>query len=438
MVGHPYPHAASECKPMKVAIVGSGVSGLVAAYRLSDEHDVTVFEADDRMGGHVSTVDVEHEGKRHAIDTGFIVYNEQTYPKFSALLSELGVETKPSEMSFGLSCERTGVEWASRGLRSVFAQPGNLLSPAFLGMIRDLLRFNREVSTLFNNDSEKVALGDFLVGAGYSQRFIDHYIVPMGAAIWSAEPADFLRIPASTFVRFFENHGLLETNPSVSWRVVTGGSARYVEKLVAPFRHRIRVGSPVQAIRRARRHVEVASRYGLERFDRVVLAVHSEQALRLLVDPSGLERALLRSIAYQENEVVLHTDVSLLPRSARARASWNYRIPQQERARVLVTYDMNRLQGITSKAQYLVTLNDEGRIDPRDEIARFTYHHPVFDADAIAAQKRRHEISGTALTHYCGAYWGHGFHEDGVRSALDVCDELGLKSRVSAVQKLEG
>jgi len=414
---------------MKVAIIGSGVSGLVTAYHLHPHHEITVFEADERIGGHVSTVDVERDGKRHAIDTGFIVYNERTYPSFSALLAELGVETQPSEMSFGLSCERTGVEWASHGLRSVFAQPGNVLRPDFLRMIRDILRFNRESGALVHDDSEKVALGDFLMGAGYSQRFVDHYVVPMGAAIWSADPDDFLRFPATTFVRFFQNHGLLETNPSVRWRVVCGGSARYVEKLVAGFRDRIRVGAPVRAIRRARRHVEVASDRGVERFDRVVLAVHSDQALRLLVDPSGLERALLRSIDYQLNDVVLHTDESLLPRNVRARASWNYRIPQSDRSRVLVTYDMNRLQGIEADTRFLVTLNDAGRVAPRHEISRFDYHHPVFDARAIAAQRRRNEISGTAQTHYCGAYWGYGFHEDGVRSALDVCAEFGLEPR---------
>jgi len=379
----------------------------------------------------VSTVDVEAPGGRFAVDTGFIVYNERTYPCFIRLLAELGVETRPTEMSFGLSCERTGVEWASRGLDSVFTQRANLLRPGFLRMLRDVLRFNREARALVD-DREKVSLGDFLVGAGYSKRFVDHYVVPMGAAIWSAEPEAFLRFPAASFARFFENHGLLETNPSVPWRVVSGGSARYVEKLVAPFRERIRLETPVQAIRRQRRYVEVASRFGTERFDRVVLALHSDQALRLLVDPSGLERALLGRIGYQQNDVVLHDDPSLLARSPRARASWNYRIPREPRERVLVTYDMVRLQGLASPTPLLVTLNSDGRIAPERVFARFTYHHPVFDAEAMAAQKRRGEISGVARTHYCGAYWGYGFHEDGVRSALAVCAELGLEDAPGA------
>jgi predicted NAD/FAD-binding protein len=413
---------------MKIAIIGSGVSGLVVAHHAHRDHDVTLFEADDRIGGHVSTVEVARHGARHAIDTGFIVYNEHTYPRFARLLAELGVQTRPTEMSFGVCCERTGVAWASRGLGSVFAQRRNLLSPAFLRMLRDVVRFNREARALAAYEAEKASLGDFLAGAGYSRQFVEQYVVPMGAAIWSCEPEAFLRFPAASFVRFFENHGLLETRPSLAWRVVEGGSATYVEKLVEPFRGRIRLRSRVQAIRRQRRFVEVAANGATERFDRVVVAAHSDQALRVLVDPSGLERSLLGRIRYQANDVVLHTDESVLPANPRARASWNYRIPAHPQSRVLVTYDMNRLQGIDSTTRFLVTLNSEGRIDPRHRIAQFTYHHPMFDADAMAAQKLRSAISGAQRTHYCGAYWGYGFHEDGVRSALDVCAELGIET----------
>lgn len=410
---------------MKIAIVGSGVSGLVSAHLLHPRHEITVFEAEPRIGGHVSTVDVVADGVHHPIDTGFIVYNERTYPLFTRLLARLGVETQASEMSFGLSCERSGLEWASRGLGAVFAQRRNLLRPSFLRMLRDVLRFNREARVLAGTPQEKATLGDFLCGAGYSRAFVEHYIVPMGAAIWSAEPDAFLRFPAATFARFFENHGLLEANPQLPWRVVTGGSRRYVEKLVAPFRDRILTGTPVLAIRRHRRFVEVATPGGSDQFDRVVLAVHSNQALRLLADPSGLERVLLGAVGYQENDVVLHTDHRLLPRSTRAWASWNYRIPRSHQDRVLVTYDMTRLQSIDSPSRFLVTLNGSDRIDPRHVLRRFTYHHPVFDAAAIEAQQRRGEISGLARTHYCGAWWGHGFHEDGVRSAVEMCAELG-------------
>ena len=411
---------------MRIAIVGSGVAGLVSAHLLHRHHEVTVFEAEPRIGGHVHTVDVEADGERHAIDTGFIVYNERTYPLFTRLLERIGVETQPSEMSFGLSCERTGLEWASRGLGAVFAQRRNLLRRSFLRMLRDVLRFNREARVLARDPHEKVALGDFLCGAGYSREFVEHYVVPMGAAIWSAEPEAFLRFPAVTFTRFFENHGLLEASPSLPWRVVTGGSRRYVERLVAPFGDRIRSGTPVLGIRRHRRSVEVATTAGSEHFDRVVLAVHSNQALRLLADPSGLERIILGAIGTQENEVVLHTDLSLLPRNPRAWASWNYRIPASPQQRVLVTYDMNRLQSIESPTRFLVTLNGAARIDPSRVLRRFLVRHPVFDAAAIEAQRRRGEVSGVARTHYCGAWWGHGFHEDGVRSAVEACAELGI------------
>jgi predicted NAD/FAD-binding protein len=409
---------------MRIAIVGSGISGLVAAHRLHRRHEVVVYEAEDRIGGHTHTVEVEMDGERHAIDTGFIVYNERTYSDFTRLLGELGVETQPSDMSFGLSCERTGLEWGSRGLRGVFAQPRNLLRPSFLRMLRDVLRFNRESLELLSLGDEKVSLGEYLCGAGYSREFVDHYVVPMGAAIWSADPAAFLRMPAATFVRFFENHGLLEASPSLPWRVVRGGSARYVEKLVAPFQDRIRVACPVRSVSRRRDGVDVLAADGVGRFDHLVLALHSDQALRILSDPSGLERQILNRVRYQRNEVVLHTDASLMPRSRNAWASWNYRVPRETGERVLVTYDMNRLQGLDSRHRFLVTLNPAGRIDPGHVLRRFVYDHPVFDAGAISAQKLHSELSGQRRTHYCGAWWGYGFHEDGVKSAIAACAHL--------------
>jgi predicted NAD/FAD-binding protein len=409
---------------MRIAIVGSGVSGLVAAHRLHPRHDVRVYEAAPRIGGHVHTVDVEIEGERHAVDTGFIVYNERTYPRFTRLLAEIGAPTQPSEMSFGLSCERSGLEWSSRGLRGVFAQPRNLLRTSFHRMLRDVLRFNRESRALLATAEEKASLGDYLCGAGYSSEFVEHYVLPMGAAIWSADPARFLRFPAASFVRFFENHGLLEASPRLPWRVVCGGSARYVERLASPFRERIRTGCPVRSIRRQRHRVLVAAADGVREFDHVILAVHSDQALALLADPSPLERQILSSIAYQENEVTLHTDTSLLPRSRRAWASWNYRVPRDPGGRVLVTYDMNRLQGLVSRRRLLVTLNGGERIAPERVVSRTVAHHPVFDAEALAAQKLHGEISGRRRTHYCGAWWGYGFHEDGVASALAACERL--------------
>jgi predicted NAD/FAD-binding protein len=393
---------------MRIAIVGSGISGLVAAHLLHPRHEICVYEAEGRIGGHTHTVDVEFAGERHAIDTG------------------IGAETLETDMSFGLACERTGLEWSSRGLRGILAQPSNLLRPSFHRMLRDVLRFNRESRSLLEREAENVSLGDYLCGAGYSSEFVEHYALPMGAAIWSATPDAFLRIPAAAFVRFFDNHGLLEARPSLPWRVVRGGSARYVDKLVAPLRERIRIGCPVQAVRRRRDAVEVAATDGVRSFDHVILAVHSDQALRLLTDPSALEVRVLRSIAYQENDVVLHADESLMPRNRRAWASWNYRLPREAGGRVVVSYDMNRLQGIESRQRFLVTLNAVERVAPERILRRFVYHHPVFDAEAMAAQKLHGEVSGVGRTHFCGAYWGYGFHEDGVNSALAVCGRFGL------------
>lgn len=412
---------------MRIAIVGSGISGLVAAHLLHPRHEICVYEASDRIGGHTHTVEVSHQGERHAIDTGFIVYNEATYPNFVRLLAKLGVETQPSQMSFGLSCERTGLEWGSRGLRSLFAQPANLLRPSFHRMLRDFLRFNREAPRLLDEAGEKATLGDYLRGAGYSIEFIDHYVIPMGAAVWSAAPGQFLEIPAVTFIRFFRNHGMLEANPSLPWRVIRGGSARYVEKLIAPFQDRIRLACPVFSVRRPGDRVEVLSNAGLELFDHVILAAHSDQALALLADPSPLERKLLGSIRYQQNDVVLHTDTSLMPHNPRAWASWNYRVPRGERDRALLTYDMTRLQALPTRQRFLVTLNGIDRIDPFRVLRRFTYHHPVFDSDAIAAQELHGQISGGSRTHFCGAYWGYGFHEDGVKSALAACAPFGAE-----------
>jgi predicted NAD/FAD-binding protein len=427
MVGDPSSDVASGGRAVKIAIVGSGISGLVAAHLLHPRHEICVYEAADRIGGHTHTVDVSYEGEHHAVDTGFIVYNEATYPNFVRLLEKLGVETQPSQMSFGLSCERTGLEWGSRGLRSVFAQPANLVRPSFQRMLRDVLRFNREAPRLLEREGEKVTLGDYLCGAGYSDAFVDHYVVPMGAAVWSSDPAKFLDIPAITFVRFFQNHGMLETSPSLPWRVVRGGSARYVEKLVAPFRNRIRLGCAVRSLRRTSQSVGVVSSAGLEVFDHVILAAHSDQSLALLENPSPLEHKLLRSISYQRNDVALHTDTALMPRKKRAWASWNYRVPRDPRDRVLLTYDMTRLQSLPSRHRFLVTLNGSDRIDPARILRRFVYHHPVFDSDAISSQELYKKISGRSRTHFCGAYWGDGFHEDGVKSAISACEPFGVE-----------
>jgi predicted NAD/FAD-binding protein len=414
---------------MRIAIVGAGVSGLVCAHRLHRRHEIEVFEADARIGGHAHTVDVELDGEPHAVDTGFIVYNEQTYPAFTRLLAELRVETRPSDMSFSVSCERSGLEWASHGASAFFAQRRNLLRPAFWRLLREKLRFDREAPALLATPGEKATLGEWLCGRGYGQGFVDHYVVPMGAAIWSADPDEFLRFPAASFVRFFANHGLLALSPGVSWRVVHGGSRSYVEALAAPFRDRIRTGCAVRALRRTRRAVELATADGaLRRFDRVILACHSDQALRLLADASGRERWLLGSVRYQRNEALLHTDSAAMPRLRRAWASWNYRVPRERRGHALVTYHMNRLQGLRTRTPVYVTLNGADLVDPARVLRRFDYEHPVFDAEALVAQRHYAALDGQDRTHFCGAWWGWGFHEDGVQSALAVCRRLGASA----------
>jgi predicted NAD/FAD-binding protein len=412
---------ASEPDRVKIAIVGTGVSGLVCAHRLHARHEITVFEADSRIGGHVNTVEI---APGLGVDTGFIVYNETTYPSFTWLLAELGIETQPSDMSFSVRCEDTGLEWASRGLTSVFADPRNLFRPSFIRMLRESSRFQREARALLDAPEEKLSLAEFVETGGYAREFVDHCLVPMAASIWSTAPDRILEFPAASFVRFFENHGLLSYRSSIQWRVVCGGSSRYVEKLASPFRNRIRLATPVRAVRRRPKGVEVLTDGRSENFDRVVLAVHSDQALSLLDEEFGVTRRVLSGIRYQSNEAILHSDSRSMPRRRRAWASWNYRLRRDAAGPPTVTYHMNRLQGIDSDTDYFVTLNDASAIDPRLVWKRVTYHHPILDADAIAAQRFHSQVDGQGGVHLAGAYWGYGFHEDGVRSALAACARL--------------
>jgi len=408
---------------MKIAIVGTGISGLVCAHGLHHKHDIHVFEADARIGGHTNTHEVEIEGRTIAVDSGFIVFNERTYPGFIGLLERLGVRSHPTDMGFSVQVERTGLEYGSTGLGMLFAQRRNLLRSSFHRMIRDILRFHREAPRLLAHPEEKATLGEYLAGHGYSQEFVEEHLVPMAAAIWSAEPPRILDFPALTFVRFYQNHGLLSRRDNPTWRYVEGGSRRYVERLIEPFRDRIRRATPVLGVRRHSGHVEVHSaRHGRERFDQVILATHSDQALAVLEDPHEAERVVLSAIRYQPNEAVLHTDASLLPRRRRAWACWNVRIPASPAEQVQVTYHMNQLQRIDAPVELCVTLNRTDEIDPAKILARAPYAHPVFDRVAGEAQALHGRISGLHRTHYCGAYWGNGFHEDGVQSALRVLE----------------
>ncbi len=407
---------------MKIAIVGTGIAGNVVARRLHEAgHAITVFEAGDHVGGHTHTHGIEFEGETHQIDTGFIVYNDRTYPNFIALLEELGVEGQESSMSFSVRNAHTGLEYNGTSVNGLFAQRRNLLRPAFHRMVLEILRFHREAPALLAQDAPRMTLGDYLSAHKHGRGFIEDYLVPMGAAIWSTDPQRMLGFPAQFFVRFLHNHGMLTVDDRPVWRVVRGGSARYVEKLVAPFRDRILLRTPVDQVLRFRDSVVVKARGRPgERFDHVFLACHADQALGMLLDPSHEERQILGALPCQRNEAVLHTDTSLLPRARRAWAAWNYHVLPGAVEGAALTYNMNILQGLESRHTFCVTLNATAHIDPRKVIRRIEYHHPLFTPEGVAAQQRHHEISGVRRTHYCGAWWRWGFHEDGVVSALQA------------------
>jgi predicted NAD/FAD-binding protein len=408
---------------VKVAIIGSGIAGLTVARSLHAEHDITVFEAGGHIGGHVHTHDVALGDRRYAVDSGFIVYNHRTYPRFVELLSEVEADSQASDMSFAVSCGKSGLEYNGRSLNALFAQRENLVSPAFWGMLKDILRFNREAPAWLARSGEngpETSLEDYLRAGGYGALFRDYYILPMGAAIWSTQAQRMLDFPAAFFIRFFLNHGLLSVSDRPVWRVVKGGSRAYVDKLVAPFRHRVRLNSPVRRVARSEDHSVLHLDDGAESFDVVFMACHSDQALALLADPSPAEREVLSAIPFQANTAVLHTDARLLPRTRLAWASWNYLMPEGPGGPLMLTYLMNRLQGLDAPEPLCVTLNADESVDPAKVLARMTYHHPLFTHQGVAAQARHREIDGTRRTYYCGAWWGNGFHEDGVVSALDA------------------
>lgn len=409
---------------MKIAIVGTGISGLLAAHRLHPEHEITVFEAGEKLGGHTNTIAVEDERGALAIDTGFIVFNDRNYPSFEALLAELGVASQPSHMSFSVSDGAGRFEYSGTP-RGLFARRANLISPSFLGMLRDWRRFNREARGLIGMNGTAPSLGHWLEQRGFSRHFVERLIVPQAAAVWSADPAQMWSFPASFMAEFFDNHGMYSLRNRPKWWTVRGGSERYVEAISAPWRQRVRLRSPVQRIERLPGGVRVAAEgSGWERFDRVVIATHSDQALELLADPSAAEREILGAIPYQRNEVVLHTDASLMPRRRAAWSSWNFHLTDGPPRGSTVTYWMNNLQRLDSGRDYFVTLNRGEEIDPGQVIRRIYYDHPLYTKEGVAAQERHGEISGVRGTHYCGAYWGWGFHEDGVVSAERACAEI--------------
>jgi len=414
---------------MRIAVIGSGISGLAAAYYLSRKHEVSVFEKDTRVGGHTHTVTVGSSRGPLAVDTGFIVHNDRTYPNLVRLLAELVVETQPSDMSFGVACRQTGFEYSSRGLDGFFAQRGNILRPAQYRLLREIVRFNREAPKLLEDPSaETLTLGDVVDQGRYSPLFTERYLYPMASAVWSMSTEAIRSFPALTLLRFFDNHGMLGINTHPKWKVIRGGSHNYIGPITAPFRDRIFTQADLRSV--VRRESEVTLRFHdrpAMSFDHVVFACHGNQVLPLLESPSDAERDVLGRFQTSRNEVCLHTDSSLLPSRRQARASWNYHLHQDGGEGTTLTYHMNRLQSLDVPEQYCVTLNDHGAIDPSKVVRRIVYCHPLYTHEAIRAQARWKEVSGVNRTHYCGAYWFYGFHEDGLNSALRVARTLGVE-----------
>lgn len=412
-----------------IAIVGSGISGLTAGYLLHSQHDITLFEAQPRLGGHTATVDIHQQGQRYAIDTGFIVFNDRTYPLFLKLLARIGIRAQPTEMSFSVKSPE-GLEYNGHNLDSLFAQRRNLVNVKFYHFLWEILRFNHLANAWLEEAksapaSSVLTLADFLKQHGFSDYFCRHYILPMGAAIWSSTLADMRAFPLVFFLRFFAHHGLLSIRHRPQWYVIPGGSRQYIAPLTRPWQHRIKLNCPVHAICRDESGVQIVHGQGLQHFDEVILACHSDQALTLLQDASQSEREILAAMPYQANDVWLHQDVRCLPNRRKVWASWNYLLAGSEQSLPTVSYNMNILQGLRRAPDFCVTLNGAAHVDVQKVLARFIYHHPVFNQQTVQAQQQRGLICGQHHTHFCGAYWYNGFHEDGVRSALDVASRFG-------------
>ena len=413
---------------MRIAIVGTGISGLTAAYILNRNNDITVFEKNDYIGGHTHTHTIKDEERSIAVDSGFIVYNEVAYPNFIKLLDQLGVERQKTTMGFSVKSTIKDLEYAGNSIRTLFAQRRNFFRPSFIMMIWDIIRFNKKARSDIDTIDPDMTLGQYLSENRFSRPFIDNYIIPMGAAIWSTGEEAMLEVPALFFIRFFNNHGLLQTKNRSGWWVIKGGSKEYVKKITKGFRSKIRLDAPVSSISRKDGNVLIKSgNENLEEvFDRVVIATHSDQALRMLEDPSQNEIDILGALPYQKNDALLHTDTSILPRRKDVWASWNYNLDQGRGDPLAMTYNMNILQRLNTLKTYCVTLNSKDKVNDKDILKELNYEHPLFTVEGINAQQRKSEISGVNNTYYCGAYWRNGFHEDGVVSALDVCQHFDL------------
>ena len=414
---------------MKIAIIGSGISGLTSAYLLNRKHDVTIFEANDYIGGHTHTHNIEIDGSNYSIDTGFIVYNERTYPNFINLLDQLNIERQLSTMGFSVKSASQDYEYAGESLNTLFAKRSNIFRINFWRMLYEMYHFGKKADSLGFGLDVSMTLGDYLVDENYSSEFINYFIIPMGAAIWSTPANKVLDMPAYFFIKFFYNHGMLELTNRPNWWVIKNGSSEYIKKITIGFENKIHLSTPVKKVSRVEDGVEIilSKKDKALKFDSVIFATHSNQALDILGDPSEAEKDILGSIPYQKNNILLHTDSSVLPRRKLAWASWNYQLDSDPNSPVILTYNMNILQTIEANKTFCVTLNDSDSVDKNSILKKITYHHPLFTVNAIEAQKRKSEISGVNNTYYCGAYWRNGFHEDGVVSALDVCSYFGEK-----------
>ena len=418
-------------KKQRIAIIGAGISGLTCGHLLSSKHHVTLFEANDYLGGHTNTEDIKLGGKTYPVNTGFIVFNDWTYPNFIKLMDQLGVESEDSEMSFSVRDENTGLEYNGTTLNSLFAQRTNALRPSFIRMILDILKFNKQTVAALDSDEikEGQTLGEFVKQHGYSKHFVNHYIVPMGSAIWSASVDVMMDFPLKFFLKFFNNHGMLSVDDRPQWRVITGGSRSYIEPITKNYKDNIHLSTPIKSVLRSNDVVTITTSSGKQyEFDQVIFSCHSDQALRLLSDATQDENDVLSAIPFQMNDVVLHTDEKLMPKKKLAWAAWNYHIPQRHSEHAMVTYNMNILQNFDDAPEtILLTLNRSQEIAPSKIIKQYQYAHPVFTLDGMVAQSRHSDISNHNRTHFCGAYWLNGFHEDGVKSALKVCSDFGIE-----------
>ena len=413
-------------KRQNIAIIGSGISGLTSAYLLSRYHNVHLYEKNDYIGGHTHTHELIENSNKLNVDSGFIVYNENTYPNFIKLLDTLKVERQHTEMGFSVKSDISDFEYAGNSLKSFFAQKSNILKPKFWKMTYDIIRFNK----IANNDYEKkinLSLKEYLNKYSFSKSFTKNYIVPMGAAIWSTSPKLMLDMPAYFFIRFFKNHGLLKITDRPQWWVIKNGSNQYVKEIIKPFINHIYLNSKIDTISRKDGKVYIGIKDKIKEYDSIVISTHSNQALNLLSDPTTDEKNILGNIKYQKNTALIHTDISILPKRKLAWSSWNYLINQDSDQLVTLTYNMNILQNLKSNKTYCVTINNTKKLNPDKIIKEIIYHHPLFTESSVKAQKQKTIICGSNNTYYTGAYWGYGFHEDGVNSALDVCSKFGIK-----------